>query len=96
MKHKQELPGLDRDHGTTHGIKSGMDHRPFIELACRLGCRVRLPRRTGEVEFRHHLMSRSLRLNHRRKDTPRIAAAWLREVERRSMHVRPAVAGRDS
>lgn len=64
-------------------IKSGINLRQFEIEARRLGCSIRVPHMTGELEFRHPVMDKPLRLNRRRKATERRAAVWLRKLRQR-------------
>ena len=53
--------------------------RDAIRIWCRCGGSVEAPRRTGEVLFRHPDIGR-VRVNGRRKDTPRRLLTMLRRL----------------
>ncbi len=52
-----------------------------VRVAERFGCVVLQPRRTGEFVFSHPLMTKKVRINSRRKDSPRQLVVWLRTLE---------------
>jgi hypothetical protein len=51
--------------------------REALKEAEELGCEVKLLRRTGEYMISHPDFERRLRINGRRKDTPRVVNAML-------------------
>lgn len=61
-------------------ICSGMNLSAAIDVAKQLGCTVQNLRRTGELIFRHPMIPTTVRINGRRKDCPREATSFLREV----------------
>lgn len=61
-------------------IQPGMDLRKCLKAAESMGCDVGWPRRTGEVTVRHHRLDWSVRVNSRRKDSPRCLTAFLKEL----------------
>lgn len=58
----------------------GCNLRQALRSARSLGCRVRCPRRTGEVLVSHPAVPGSVRVNARRKDAPRALTGLLDEV----------------
>ena len=63
-------------------INPGMDLRKCLKAATQMGCEVGWPRRTGEVTVKHPKVDWSVRVNSRRKDSPRCLTAFLKEVAR--------------
>ena len=61
-------------------VTAGINLDKAEQIATRLGCEVIRVRRTGEVQFRHHLMPRPCRVNRRRHCAPRHLVIWLRRV----------------
>ncbi len=59
-------------------LPSGGNLRQAPRLAQRLGCSVEPRRGTGELLLRHPSSAKPVRLNGRRKDTPRAVTAFLR------------------
>lgn len=55
--------------------------REAISWARQLGCAVERVHRTGEIVFRHPLLPARMRVNARRKDSPRELVAFLKRVE---------------
>ena len=75
---------MDGGEGTTWRIKmniqTGMDLRKSLKKASSMGCDVGWPRRTGEVTVRHPRLDWSVRVNSRRKDSPRCLTSFLKEL----------------
>lgn len=61
----------------------GISLRAAVILAKALGVEVTIARRTGEYVFDPGPGCRRVRANMRRKDTPRVVAKLLRDVEER-------------
>lgn len=61
-------------------VHRGLNLRSALSIARHLGCRVDHLRRTGEIRVEHAISAKSLRLNGRRKDTPRVLVSFLRRV----------------
>lgn len=61
--------------------KGGANLRQTLKEAERMGCRVKTIRRTGEFRISHPAIGRTVKLNGRRKDTPRALTCFLRRIE---------------
>lgn len=61
-------------------ISPGLDLKKSLKLAERLGCKVAWPNRTGEVTVRHDGLGQGVRVNSRRKDSPRCLTNLLNDV----------------
>jgi hypothetical protein len=61
-------------------MTSGVNLSVALKAARRLGCRLSLPRRTGEGRITHPRLSHGVRFNSRRKDAPRSVTQYLRLV----------------
>lgn len=74
-------------------IPNGIALAKLKKLLIDLGGSVENVGRTGEVRFRHPLMEKpSARINNRRKDAPRHAVLYVREVAERVAAQQPNAA----
>jgi hypothetical protein len=60
--------------------KGGANLRQTLKESERMGCRVTTIRRTGELRISHPAIDRTVKLNGRRKDTPRALTCFLRRL----------------
>ena len=60
--------------------KGGANLRHTLREAESMGCRVATIRRTGELRISHPAIDRTVKLNGRRKDTPRALTCFLRRI----------------
>lgn len=61
-------------------IPVGIALREAVKLARKLGGAVTPQHKTGELLFVHPSTSERVRVNGRRKDTPRALVVWLRSI----------------
>lgn len=61
-------------------VAVGINQRDALRLAKALGADVAIARRTGEVVVSHPRVTLKVRINSRRKDTPRALVVWLRRL----------------
>src|SRR5688500_16569560 len=63
-------------------IKTGLNLRDALQVAARAGCSIKKLRGTGEIIVEHPRDLRRVRINGRRKDSPRSLTRFLRRLER--------------
>lgn len=61
-------------------ISVGIAQRDALSMAENLGCSVGIAKGTGDVVISHPKMVKKIRMNCRRKDTPRVFVVWLRKL----------------
>lgn len=79
--HRSSPPTPTKGHRLIrHSFSPGENLRVSLARACECGCSVKHRRGTGEVLVRHPSIPTTLRINSRRKDTPRCLTVLLRRL----------------